>query len=470
MPSPPPKSSSRPDVFVFPIASGAYSDASVDQDGNPIRKRRQHAKSRSGCGTCKARKVKCDEQRPRCRSCVSRAESCLYQDQRPEKRKSEYVSLRASTSKPEHISLGTVMPKSASVQAPRSQRVMALREEKLQIPPTPLFPRGELSNLELMHHFTTHTAQTLLFGSEVWQDEVLSLVLENKYLHHAVLLLSAAHLNFLHANTSPLSARQTELQHYCLTMAGFRGALSRPMEKRNQDALIACSLIVLQHCWADASPASSEEQDASKPCTVNGLFPLAAGLRCLVLSTWDSNVGSVLADRVCFKQVKPFPWQFCNAAFAASLELFFDLVFEVGHGEYASGEDAFSAQIHHKQASERLTTVLSITYDRTDPECASLGLDVARYLILWPAMCSDGFRTLAEEKDPASLVLLLAYALGIERILPASFWWMHGKASLMSRELVSAVGWKLLESVRVAAEERDLEHVFDVVLGGIIPW
>ncbi|RDW88324.1 hypothetical protein BP6252_00356 [Coleophoma cylindrospora] len=473
MTSPPSTSSSSLDVFVFPIASGAYNDTSVDKHGNPIRKRRQHAKSRSGCGTCKARKVKCDEQRPRCRSCVSRAETCLYQDQRPEKKKkkSGYVPLRASIPMSENVPLRTVVPKSASVQrsqASRSQRVIASRREKLQIPPTPLIPRGELSNLELMHHFTTHTAQTLLFGFEVWQDEVLNLVLENKYLHHAVLLLSAAHLNFLHANASPLSARQTELQHHCLTMAGFRRALSRPTEKRNHDALIACSLIVLQHSWADTSPTASEEQDASKTCTVNSLFPLAAGLRCLVLSTYDIKPSSALADRVCFKQAKPFPWQFCNAAFAVRLELFFGLVFEVGHGDYASGEDTFSAQIHHMQAAERLSTVLSITYDQTDPESADLGLDVARYLFLWPAMCSDGFRRLAEEEDPASLIILLAYAHGIERILPASFWWMHGKASLMTRELVLAIGWKSLESVRVAAAEHDLDHVFDVLFGGIM--
>ena len=40
--------------------------------------KRPHKKSRSGCIECKRRKVKCNEARPACRSCVLRKSTCRY--------------------------------------------------------------------------------------------------------------------------------------------------------------------------------------------------------------------------------------------------------------------------------------------------------------------------------------------------------------------------------------------------------
>ncbi|KAH6683579.1 hypothetical protein F5X68DRAFT_263002 [Plectosphaerella plurivora] len=39
---------------------------------------RQHTKSRLGCNTCKQRKVKCDEAKPRCARCVTSDRTCSY--------------------------------------------------------------------------------------------------------------------------------------------------------------------------------------------------------------------------------------------------------------------------------------------------------------------------------------------------------------------------------------------------------
>ncbi|KAF6237310.1 hypothetical protein HO173_004779 [Letharia columbiana] len=42
------------------------------------RRNREHHNSRNGCLQCKARKVKCDEEKPKCRSCTRRATPCTY--------------------------------------------------------------------------------------------------------------------------------------------------------------------------------------------------------------------------------------------------------------------------------------------------------------------------------------------------------------------------------------------------------
>ena len=42
------------------------------------RLRRLHSKTRSGCITCRARHVKCDEKQPVCKRCEGRSEVCTY--------------------------------------------------------------------------------------------------------------------------------------------------------------------------------------------------------------------------------------------------------------------------------------------------------------------------------------------------------------------------------------------------------
>ncbi|CAK7264954.1 hypothetical protein SEPCBS119000_001256 [Sporothrix epigloea] len=50
----------------------------VTAAGRPYYAKRPHKKSRAGCINCKTRKVKCNEERPRCRACTLRRESCVY--------------------------------------------------------------------------------------------------------------------------------------------------------------------------------------------------------------------------------------------------------------------------------------------------------------------------------------------------------------------------------------------------------
>ncbi|CAI6339079.1 unnamed protein product [Periconia digitata] len=49
----------------------------------PVRK--PHSKSRYGCDQCRKRRVKCDEQPPRCNNCITRGESCHFSRVAPAK-------------------------------------------------------------------------------------------------------------------------------------------------------------------------------------------------------------------------------------------------------------------------------------------------------------------------------------------------------------------------------------------------
>ncbi len=65
----------------LPLQPGtpALAETLAVPDGNrPYHAKRPHKKSRGGCRSCKTRKVKCDEARPRCRACTLRKEPCVY--------------------------------------------------------------------------------------------------------------------------------------------------------------------------------------------------------------------------------------------------------------------------------------------------------------------------------------------------------------------------------------------------------
>ncbi|GAW19332.1 hypothetical protein ANO14919_088180 [Xylariales sp. No.14919] len=66
----------------MPVVPGACWDL-LDRTAPPVKRRATHAKARTGCLTCKRRKVKCDEARPACARCLKSGHPCAgYEDAR----------------------------------------------------------------------------------------------------------------------------------------------------------------------------------------------------------------------------------------------------------------------------------------------------------------------------------------------------------------------------------------------------
>ncbi|OTA99652.1 hypothetical protein M426DRAFT_253954 [Hypoxylon sp. CI-4A] len=64
----------------MPVAPGTYWDL-IDRPQKPTKRRVSHAKVRTGCATCKHRRVKCDERKPLCGRCEKSGYECAgYQD------------------------------------------------------------------------------------------------------------------------------------------------------------------------------------------------------------------------------------------------------------------------------------------------------------------------------------------------------------------------------------------------------
>ncbi|KAH8882199.1 C6 zinc finger protein [Thozetella sp. PMI_491] len=110
--------------------------------------RRSHAKSRSGCKTCKRRKVKCNEARPSCGNCVKHGVECDFLQAKSQSRRAQGLGLN-------------------------------------------------MQDLELMHNFTTSTYATFSWDPTlryVWRDAAVTIGLDCEYIMRTVLAISALHM------------------------------------------------------------------------------------------------------------------------------------------------------------------------------------------------------------------------------------------------------------------------------------
>ncbi|KAF3393930.1 hypothetical protein F1880_005200 [Penicillium rolfsii] len=136
--------------------------------------RLSHRKSITGCLRCKARKVKCDERRPKCSHCSRHNISC------------KYPALVARIYNPRQ---------------PRSRSTDLIQTDDGS--PRPSLPSPELGGrrileLRLMHHWITVTSDTMSSAQltpvqEMWSVAVPGMAFEFEPLLHTLLAISAAH-------------------------------------------------------------------------------------------------------------------------------------------------------------------------------------------------------------------------------------------------------------------------------------
>ncbi|ESK84864.1 zn 2cys6 transcription factor [Moniliophthora roreri MCA 2997] len=126
---------------------------------------RFHAKSRSGCLTCRKRRIKCDETKPICKKCYQRNLECVQRPKNEQRQQQQEIVLY--------------------------KRLTA---------PTPI-PMSIISR-QIMYHFTTATSAS--FDSEPGCTNIARTVSsqlswDNPHLFHALLSFSALHLGRLYS-------------------------------------------------------------------------------------------------------------------------------------------------------------------------------------------------------------------------------------------------------------------------------
>ncbi|RMZ86312.1 hypothetical protein DV736_g6463, partial [Chaetothyriales sp. CBS 134916] len=169
--------------------------------------RRSHTKSRNGCLPCKARKIKCGEEKECCHNCIVKGIGCKYRG--AERPKLEIRFVRAPA----------------------------------RLLPLPVLPTRQpetltLTDLRLFHHFLTAAYPHLPAGNDsVWLLEIPKIAEHNEYLMHALLGLGASHLYRLDGQARYNS---TAIAHRGHAITGLNKAIAKDdYSQVDVDAMLA---------------------------------------------------------------------------------------------------------------------------------------------------------------------------------------------------------------------------------------
>ncbi|KAI1361925.1 hypothetical protein F5Y08DRAFT_313400 [Xylaria arbuscula] len=193
----------------MPVAPGAYWDL-LDRHTPPVKRRATHAKARTGCLTCKRRRVKCDEAKPHCTRCVKSGHTCAgYEESRTgsgaarkcaDPADHDAAQSRGSRSRhPDRCAPAPLRPKPGAAATRAATVVVAA-------PPSSMEARHQRGAIDLLRasmtpiyfdvgdamYFERFKSQVLAdlgtwCGSEYWRHRILGEVLLNKMVQHAAL-------------------------------------------------------------------------------------------------------------------------------------------------------------------------------------------------------------------------------------------------------------------------------------------
>ncbi|PKS12248.1 hypothetical protein jhhlp_001548 [Lomentospora prolificans] len=216
------------------------------QAPRPYHSKRPHRKSRTGCRTCKTRKVKCDEGRPSCRNCTLRQVACVYATARP-----NAPPAKPSAPSPSHASAS---PAAAADDDSRSRTPAvqnAIVSAASAVPHGPQFlPSGfDMEDMKLMWWYSTYGYLSYSAGplgqpasvNRVLQVDIPQLAFKgcNRFLMDILLSMSACHMMTVKQDITP----QRTTAYRARALQAYREAVTR-ITPETHPAVLAASLFL----------------------------------------------------------------------------------------------------------------------------------------------------------------------------------------------------------------------------------
>ncbi|KAL2068900.1 hypothetical protein VTL71DRAFT_15238 [Oculimacula yallundae] len=407
-----------------------------------VRTRKSNGKSRLGCMACKQKRIKCDESRPKCSKCKSSSQACVYPANDVPKWKSS-VSTFSLPSAAESKS-----PSTASATSHKTDYEYSLTPsppysnfgEQTQTPleydnsfygnfdllgndlsPMPVEKSQlfETQDVLLLMHFTSTTSRDLIGPQQLWTEDAMQLAFQHSFLMHAILTLSARHLQKAPCsltNGPEPDYRLLEEYHHQEALAAFHAEFQNNVQS-NQDALLAASFLLSFHA-----------------CSTLDFNPTA------VLPAEDSSltflryIPSILADSTTTAQ---------NSQFRVLVEprLFLPHV-TPSMGPAAQFMNLLNhlpiespALVHRDIYVERIESLTLYLSTSTSKDLQPSVLEeLLSCFLRWQSMCPTGFIDLLGELDGIALVILAHYYAAAAYLLSRNrgkWWWWHEKPAYM---------------------------------------
>lgn len=294
-------------------------------------------------------------------------------------------------------------------------------------------PQGStwVTDLELMHHYSTVTCFLLPRGSQVghiWQTEFVRLALNDEPLMHQVLAIAAFHLAYLNKS----HRRQFHIlasHHQSEAAMGLRKRLTQHVTPENAHACFAASSLMIIGAFA-AFALHDETGELPRP-TLQDLLDIVGLSRGMdvVLSTWERYIHhGPFADL--FKSSHNTKPMFYLEAVCKKLA-------DLG-SRLRSGEVDELTPVVDREISNLIQSIEESIRDAPVP--------ALRGVMLWPiAMNMDFFAALRARKPLALTVL--AYYCSILHEAQAHAWYLQGWSTAIMNEIVSILPPDKLEYI-----------------------
>ncbi|GKT63086.1 DUF814 domain-containing protein [Colletotrichum tofieldiae] len=286
-----------------------------------------------------------------------------------------------------------------------------------------------ITDLELMHHYSTTTCLTLPRSndvSQIWQFEVPRLGLTYMFLMHEILAISALHLGYLHPEQRESYALHAS-QHQSDAIAGMRESLMQ-ITPDNCHALFGTSSLLVLNAYSTFPYQRGSSQNPDVP-TVDDILDVFLLVR---------GMSHILSSSQPIIQAGPFAPFFTEVVTPASTPLL-DAVTQHLHNFRSSLEtcnlDQISKTVVMKEIGVFLEWIIHAVETTAFPEI--------RVALTWPINLTEEYLQLLRNRDSAALTLLAYYCVVI-RSTEATTWFMQGWGINAARAIVSDLDpeWK----------------------------
>ncbi|KAL2757302.1 hypothetical protein ACRALDRAFT_1067922 [Sodiomyces alcalophilus JCM 7366] len=350
--------------------------------------RRSHRKVRTGCKTCKLRKIKCDETKPHCLNCLRYGAKCDIAEGLP----ASAPSAAASPARDPPFSFNS--------------------------PPSGP-PSLNMLDLELIYHWSTATSRTITEDpsiQEFWRSNAVRLALRRDHVMRGILALSALHL----AQLCP--SREADFLHRSVhhhEHAARRAMTLMPLVESTHDQELADSLFLFSVLTMYYAIANSEDPsgpillvgsgDAAPDWMVlfKGISHLAAISKALrdphnILYPYINNARTRLEAR---QSPAPHPYLDLLRARLAATPL----------------DPALRAIYDH--TVDQLYKQFSAFYLPPDPASGPPNPDILD-IFIWVSAVSDDFMPLLRATPSQETLAIFSYFCMLPKRLPRQ-WWLN---------------------------------------------
>ena len=384
--------------------------------------KRSHKKSRSGCTSCKLRKVKCDEARPVCRSCRLRRTKCTYDD----------VAMGRDLS-----SQTPMIPSSNFVSRSSITRRMSIVDE-----PQFCLPSNDIVDMKLLWFYTSATYKSLSYTddkqrymNDMLQTVVVQHALEASFLMDSLLELASLHMQHLGQAPEPTRA----LVYRVRSFEGYRKAIEDASPK-TFGALLANAVLrpmLSTHFFREPS---------FKDLYILDWMLLWRGVPSIIEITSASSIANSGMQPLYARP--PLDPEASVAAIPKQLLLMVSFI-------APNDEDALEMQTYQEslRALASLFEGLKTVVD---------SIMVLR-IVTWCTFAPYRLLEMAQARKPRALIILAHYATFLK--LLQDIWWLEGVGDRSIRDICHVLGpeWDKFLSIPLSAlridSVTDLSHV-----------